>query len=143
MADKGVTDESTARAFLANSENNPFYYMVCFIKESKEIYTHGQFYSCSGNEYDDSELRDYIDDQRYCKVTHSELLYLKNSLKLTPGTYYRITDFVTSTKQTNTRSANHQFDIVVQALDNGTLSENAQATLHDGDDYFANSNLRA
>lgn len=46
LADKGVTDESTARAFLANSENNPFYYMVCFIKDSKELYTHGQFYNC-------------------------------------------------------------------------------------------------
>lgn len=58
LADKGVTDESTARAFLANSENNPFYYMVCFIKDSKELYTHGQFYNCS--EYDDTELRDLI-----------------------------------------------------------------------------------
>lgn len=39
---------------MANSENNPFYYMVCFIKESQEIYTHGQFYSCSEKDYDDS-----------------------------------------------------------------------------------------
>ena len=60
LADKGVTDESTARAFLANSENNPFYYMVCFIKDSKELYTHGQFYNCS--EYDDTELRSLISD---------------------------------------------------------------------------------
>lgn len=143
LADKGVTDESTARTFLANSENNPFYYMVCFIKDSKEIYTHGQFYLCSGSDYDDSELRDYIENQRYCEVTHSELANLKNNSKLTPGTHYRITDFVTTTKQNSTRSANHNFDIVVQALTTNILSEDVRAVKHAGDTYFANSDLEA
>ena len=60
LADKGITDEAAARAFLANSNDNPFYYMVCFIKDSKELYTHGQFYNCS--EHDDTELRNQISD---------------------------------------------------------------------------------
>jgi hypothetical protein len=60
LSSHGVTDESTARAFLANSENNDFYYMVSYIKDTKEIYTHGQFYNCS--EYDDTELRNLISD---------------------------------------------------------------------------------
>lgn len=48
---QGITETSSfddVRAFLINSESgsNPFYYYVCYIKETKEIYTHGQFYDC-------------------------------------------------------------------------------------------------
>lgn len=35
-----------------------FYNYTVFIKDSQEIYTHGQFYRCS--EYDDTELRNLI-----------------------------------------------------------------------------------
>lgn len=60
---QGITETSSldeVRAFLINSESglNPFYYYVCYIKETNEIYTHGKFYIC--NEYDDSELRGLI-----------------------------------------------------------------------------------
>lgn len=61
LSDKGVTDEASARAFLANSTDNDFYYMVSYIKDTKEIYTHGQFYNCS--EYDDAEIRQLIDEK--------------------------------------------------------------------------------
>lgn len=49
---QGITETSSldeVRAFLINSESgsNPFYYYVCYIKETKEIYTHGEFYDCS------------------------------------------------------------------------------------------------
>ena len=44
-----VATESEARTALESSDN-PFYYYVCYIKSTKEIYTHGQFYNCSGNE---------------------------------------------------------------------------------------------
>lgn len=43
-----VSDEASARTFLettSDGEVNPFYYMVCFIKDTQEIYTHGKFYS--------------------------------------------------------------------------------------------------
>lgn len=43
----------------------------------------------------------------------------------------------------NTRSAGHVFDIIVTALDESTLSNEAKATHHDGDTYFANCNLGA
>lgn len=42
-----VATESEARTALESSDN-PFYYYVCYIKSTKEIYTHGQIYSCSG-----------------------------------------------------------------------------------------------
>lgn len=44
-----VATESEARTALESSDN-PFYYYVCYIKSTKEIYTHGQFYNCSGND---------------------------------------------------------------------------------------------
>ena len=76
-------------------------------------------------------------------TTHSELLAMRDEGKLVPGRFYRITDYLTTTKQSNTRSAGHPFDIIVQALDSHTLSEDARAIQHDGDTYFAKSNLKA
>lgn len=76
-------------------------------------------------------------------ITFAELKALKDEGKLIPGAFYRITDYLTTTKQSNTRSAGHPFDIIVQALDSHTLSEDARAIQHEGDTYFAKSNLKA
>lgn len=62
---QGITETSSfdeVRTFLINSESgsNPFYYYVCYIKETKEIYTHGQFYDCS--KYDDSAILQKIEE---------------------------------------------------------------------------------
>lgn len=76
-------------------------------------------------------------------ITYTELRELKNNGMLQAGLHYRITDFMTKTIQSNTRSAGHPFDIIVQALDSHTLSEDARAIQHDGDTYFAKSNLKA
>lgn len=77
------------------------------------------------------------------KVTHAELLDLKNREALSPGVYYRIVNYNARIKQSNVRSAGHPFDIIVQALDSHTLSEDARAIQHEGDTYFAKSNLKA
>lgn len=46
-------DKDIARTFLRSAKTdditNPFYYMVCFIKDTQEIYTHGEFYTCVDN----------------------------------------------------------------------------------------------
>ena len=76
-------------------------------------------------------------------TTYSELREMRNNGELIAGMRYRITDFVTQTAQANTRSAGHQFDIIVIALDERTLSDNAMAIQHEGDSYFANNNLAA
>ena len=73
-------------------------------------------------------------------VTYSELKSKRDNGGLVPGKHYRITDYVTTTVQENTQSAGHQFDVVVLALDESTLSENAHAMLHDGDTYFSTNN---
>ena len=78
-------------------------------------------------------------------ITWGELRTLRNEKKLKVGSFYRITDYVTTTAQKNTRSAGHQFDIVVLALSNNVLAEKAYAALHEGDTYFseAAANLAA
>lgn len=72
-------------------------------------------------------------------ITYSELVSLKDAGNLIPEAKYRITDYVTSFK--DWQSGNHQFDIIVTASANNSLYSEAQAALHEGDDYFANSKL--
>lgn len=51
-----VSTDEEARTFLTTTNDgniNPFYYMVCYIKSTKEIYTHGVFYSSLQDLYDD------------------------------------------------------------------------------------------
>ena len=76
-------------------------------------------------------------------ITYAELKSLRDAGKLVPGQQYRITDYTCTTTQDGTKSAGHQFDIIVTADDESTLNEVARAALHTGDTYFANSNLSA
>lgn len=79
--------------------------------------------------------------QQYQEITWSALKTLRDNSQLVKGATYRITDFVTTTYQLNTRSANHPFDILVVADDVNVLNENAHVIKHSGDTYFGNSNL--
>lgn len=83
---------------------------------------------------------DYLESevlQGSCVSTsHSDLKQLRDEGGLIPGRLYRITDYCCTTTQPNTRSAGHKFDIIVQALSNRTLSENAWADYAEGDTYF-------
>ena len=83
------------------------------------------------------------DIENYVKITYAELKSLRDSSKLIPGKQYRITDYITSTTQKYTISAGHQFDIIVTADDINRLNEKARAIQHEGDTYFANSDLNA
>ena len=76
-------------------------------------------------------------------VTWAELKALRDGGTLVPGQQYRITDYQCTTTQGNTSSANHQFDVIVLALEDNKLSEEAWAAHHAGDGYFANSKLEA
>lgn len=76
-------------------------------------------------------------------ITYSELLALINGGQLTPGTWYRLTDYQCTTTQDGTQSAGHAFDIIVRADDASRLNENAFAAHHDGDTYFADCKLEA
>lgn len=72
----------------------------------------------------------YVDESKLTKITYSELKAIRDSAELIPGAFYRITDYECTTTQFDTRSAGNRFDIIVQALDETTLSENASAIKH-------------
>mgnify|MGYP003288917384 CR=1 FL=1 len=79
------------------------------------------------------------------EITYSNLKTLRNSANLTPSRLYRITDYITTTSQAYTQSAGHPFDVIVLALSESELSEQAWAiqSARDTGGYFANSKLSA
>lgn len=76
-------------------------------------------------------------------ITWADLKKLRDDGSLAEGALYRITDYVTETRALDTRSTKHPFDIIVTAESKTKLNENALACQHEGDTYFANSNLSA
>lgn len=90
-----------------------------------------------------NEKLENITSTTIIEITWSDLKAKRDAGELTLGQLYRITDYQCTTVEPNTRSAGHQFDIIVLALTNNTLSEQAWAALHSGDTYFANNNLSA
>ena len=114
---------------IQDGEPDILYQSYCWIKDTKQQWTHAQLY---GN---DSTV----------DLTYEELKSLRDSAQLIPGQQYRITDYITTTVQENTQSAGHQFDIIVLALTANKLSEQAHAAIHEGDTYFteAGANLAA
>ena len=92
---------------------------------------------------DTNEKLENITSTTIIEITWSELKAKKDAGELTLGQLYRINDYQCTTTQSGTKSAGHQFDIIVLALSKNILSEQAYAALHSGDTYFANSNLSA
>ena len=77
------------------------------------------------------------------KFTYEEIVNMRNSGKLEPNKCYHIVDYVTTTVQPNTRSVGHQFDIVVMALDESSLCEEARIVHHDKNGYLRDRKLNA
>lgn len=73
-------------------------------------------------------------------IEYDELMALRDDSLLVPGQNYRITDYVTTTVQSNTRSAGHAFDLIVLATSSRTLDSQAKAINHNGDTYFSQNN---
>ena len=97
---------------------------IVFIEDTKEIWNHGTYFA--GNAFN---------------INYSDLVTLRNNNQLVPGLSYRIVDYVTTTLQEETQSANHPFDLIVTAISNNELSEYATACLHEGDTYFFGNKL--
>lgn len=80
---------------------------------------------------------DALPAQTYLEVTHQELVDLKNSSQLIPGTKYRITDYVTKYQVRDIVSMEKPFDLIVTAIDVNVLDSKANAVQHAGETYFA------
>lgn len=65
--------------------------------------------------------------EKAVSIEYDALKVLRDKGELVPGQFYRITDYETTTSERDTQSAGHLFDIIVLALDNKTLSEDAAA----------------
>ena len=102
--------------------------------------------SVASTEYVDNAIAN-IDVAQSISITWSDLKAKRDAGQLTPGMQYRITDYQCTTVTSNTKSAGHQFDIIVVADDESTLNETARAIKHpvaEGEtDYFADNDLSA
>lgn len=76
-------------------------------------------------------------------TTYAELWDMRDRNRLTPGAFYRITDYEAFTTAKETSASTHQFDLIVLATSTRDLSEECRAVHHAGDQYFAKSNLSA
>lgn len=87
------------------------------------------------------EQLDAVTVKSIISIKYSELLdKVKNSLLL-PGQDYRITDYVFTTTQSSSSSAQKPFDIIVTATSNNTLSEDARAVKRENDTHYTGVNL--
>jgi hypothetical protein len=78
-----------------------------------------------------SSLHQYVDEHNYIKTTYSDLKKKRDNKELVPGAQYRITDYQTTTVQPYTESLGIRFDVIVTAIDEKTLSEDAKAINHE------------
>ena len=83
--------------------------------------------------------------EQEARVTYGELLSMVQSARLTSGKVYRITDYETvlSSDITTAQSAGHVFDVLVTAVAENALSEDARAIHHDEETYFGGSQLKS
>ena len=99
----------------------------------KKVSVNGQVYNLGG-----SSVVEPIE------ITYDDLVALKDSGVLTQGSKYRIIDYVTDFKSSNSnrQSGLHQFDIIVTASSNNSLYADATVELHKDDVYFDAEQLR-
>ena len=132
---------------IRNTEDN----VVAFVNEN-DFHEAGEIAAdgLATEKLEREEAFNYLDNKidtsavsEMVSITYAEIKVLREQSKLKAGQFYRITDYVTTTTQENTQSAGHVFDVIVIATDVDTLNENAKVIKHEGDTYFANSNLDA
>jgi hypothetical protein len=120
-------------------EGPAFYHLASSITDFAYIFysdgTNGT--SVLGITYSDTCQQDFYVTGNMIDITWAKLVNKRGKSELTPGTWYRITDYATTTTQTDTQSAGNSFDVVVLATSANTLNENARAIWNtDVQDYF-------
>ena len=83
----------------------------------------------------EESLNTILSNGTVVSTTWQQLKDLRDNSQLIPGSLYRITDYQCTTTQENTRSAGHQFDIVLLALSENKLAEECWAMEHPTDVY--------
>lgn len=78
----------------------------------------------------------------YENITYEELYALKAQGKLVPDRLYCITNFhLLPNERSGLKETTNQYDLIVTATSNDTISNRAFAKYHENDTYFSNCNL--
>ena len=141
LAENGVSVETIVEYSQFSEEVN--YKSGDIVRHDGEIYIFTKDHLFGEWEDDDARSINVQEIVGGIKITHAELKRKRDNGLLKAGEKYRITDYVATTTQADTRSANHPFDIIVEAISENALSEDAIAVQHEGDTYFAESRLGA
>lgn len=146
-ADRSISDDlgrRIAETYLTSANLDPIYAELQ-TKEDKSNKVNAIDQSSTDDKYPSAKATfDFVKNApNVVEIAWSDLKSLRDNAQLVPGRFYRIIDYVTTTAQANTRSAGHAFDIIVVALSNDMLSEEAWALQHAGDTYFVNNRLEA
>ena len=142
-----IEDTHIGELLVSYAQNYVFMNSASGVYNGVQTYTvkRGNTYSTKVAKTSDGTIRTYCEEDIQgiqTSITYSDLVTLKTESKLIPGMQYRITDFVTKTAtMTNVMSAEHQFDVIVTAVSENAFNEDAKATLHEDDTYFANCNI--
>ena len=127
MINGNVSIKNNTITTAKQQRNSVVYFAEDVLNQGKAILINGKYYGGS----------------QLIETTYKQLRYLKDISSLIPGALYRITDYVTTTVQNETRSAGHQFDVIVTAISENEFNENAKVCKHEGDTYFQNCDLNA
>lgn len=127
MINGNVSIKNNTITTAKQQRNSVVYFAEDVLNQGKAILINGKYYGGS----------------QIIETTYKQLRYLKDISSLIPGALYRITDYVTTTVQSETRSAGHQFDVIVTAISENEFNENAKVCKHKGDTYFQNCDLNA
>lgn len=74
-------------------------------------------------------------------ITTEEIISLRDNNQLIPNQEYKVIDYASHYDEFEIESAKHPYDLIVIANSLNTFFEDAKAVLHEGDDYFVNSDL--
>lgn len=97
--------------------------------------------STDGKKETINEEENDIREDHIISLTYNDIKSLKETKKLDTSKQYLLNDFVTTTTQKYTKSAEHRFDILLTPVSENEFSKNVTILHHNGDDYFKNTDL--
>ena len=82
-----------------------------------------------------------IKEDHIISLSYKEIKELKETNNLDTSKLYLLNDFVTTTSQKYTKSAEHHFDLLLTPISDHDFSKEVKVMLHKDDQYFMNCDL--
>lgn len=109
------------------------------VNNSTNLVTSGGVYNAIQTILETSDSEDEI-SLLVTPILYEDLKDLRDNSQLVPGMYYRITDYETFVSG-SLKSAKHLFDVIIMALTENTLSEDAYACKSERDNEMTGMNI--